>query len=481
MGLSSGDLIDQKYRIVRLLGEGGMGVVYEGENVRIRHRVAIKVLHASVAANQEVVDRFEREAQAAGQIGSEHIVEVLDLGALANGERYMVMEFLDGESLAARIGTRGRMTAAELIPITLQLLDGLGAAHDAGIVHRDLKPENVFLLRSRGGTRDFVKILDFGISKFAAAADNRTGVTRTGSVMGTPTYMSPEHARGLRDIDHRTDLYAVGVMLYECLTGEIPFDGENPNQVLFKVVLDDAPSLSTLLPGLDPTFIKIVEKAMARERDKRFQNAYEFQQALIECALASGISLVPGPASLPDARISLVNITGIPVTLPVPRISDSSAPTLAAAPSATPPEPSPAAVSPPVTDPALPTGRATAGSWAPVVVGSARRVPPPVLAAIGLAVVLLIGMLVALRPSHAEPEAELAAPKEAAREVAPAAEPPAPHVVPSVAPAPSTVASSAPKKKPKLRWVTPPPAAPAAAKPPAKPPSVSGRKIHTEL
>src|SRR5215208_2419489 len=206
MYLGVGELIADKYRIIGLLGEGGMGAVYEGENVRIRHRVAIKVLHAAVAGNREVIDRFEREAEVAGQAGSEHIVEVLDLGALPNGQRFMVMEFLDGESLAMRVDAHGPMTTAELLPSALQLLDGLAAAHDAGIVHRDLKPENVYLLRSRGGTRDFVKILDFGISKFLLAADNRVNATRTGSVMGTPCYMSPEHARGSRDVDLRTDL-----------------------------------------------------------------------------------------------------------------------------------------------------------------------------------------------------------------------------------------------------------------------------------
>ena len=273
MYLGVGERIADKYRIIRLLGEGGMGAVYEGENVRIRHRVAIKVLHAAVANNREVVDRFEREAQVAGQAGSEHIVEVLDMGELPNGQRYTVMEFLDGESLSARVDSAGAMAPSELIPCILQLLDGLGAAHDAGIVHRDLKPENIYLLRSRGGTKDFVKILDFGISKFLLAADNRVNATRTGSVMGTPCYMSPEHARGSRDVDLRTDLYAVGVMLYECLAACRPFDGDNPNEVLFKVVLDDPPKLSELVPELDPRFIAIVEKAMARERDKRFQTA----------------------------------------------------------------------------------------------------------------------------------------------------------------------------------------------------------------
>src|SRR5688572_4085479 len=163
--LSTGDIIDGKYRIVRPLGEGGMGAVYEGENTRIHRRVAIKVLHSNVAEQQEAVQRFEREAQAAGRIGSEHIVEVLDLGTLANGDRYLVMEYLEGDSLSSRIKNKGRITPQELCPVAYQLLEGLAAAHGAGIIHRDLKPDNVYLLKSRAGKPDFVKLLDFGISK----------------------------------------------------------------------------------------------------------------------------------------------------------------------------------------------------------------------------------------------------------------------------------------------------------------------------
>jgi len=149
--LSTGEIIDGKYRTIRLIGEGGMGAVYEAENIRIHRKVAIKVLHAGVAETAEAVQRFEREAQAAGRIGSEHIVEVLDLGNLASGDRYMVMEFMDGDSLSGRIKTKGRLSPTELYPVAHQLLTALDAAHSAGIIHRDLKPDNVYLLRSRGG------------------------------------------------------------------------------------------------------------------------------------------------------------------------------------------------------------------------------------------------------------------------------------------------------------------------------------------
>ncbi len=279
MSLNAGDIIDNKYRIVRLLGEGGMGAVYEGENTRIHRRVAIKVLHAQVASSADAVQRFEREAQAAGRIGSEHIVEVLDLGTLPEGDRYMVMEFMDGSSLADRISERGKLPPQTTAPIVVQLLEGLRAAHDAGIIHRDLKPDNVYLLGSRAGKKDFVKILDFGISKFNTLG-GEFSMTRTGAVMGTPYYMSPEQAKGNRDVDHRADLYAVGVILYEAVAGEVPFNAETFNELLFKIVLENPMPLVEKVPGLDPSFAAIVEKAMAREPAQRYQTANELQEAL---------------------------------------------------------------------------------------------------------------------------------------------------------------------------------------------------------
>ncbi|HVJ19084.1 MAG TPA: protein kinase [Polyangiaceae bacterium] len=300
--LSTGDIIDGKYRIVRLLGEGGMGAVYEGENTRIHRRVAIKVLHSNVAEQQEAVQRFEREAQAAGRIGSDHIVEVLDLGTLANGDRYLVMEYLDGESLSGRIKAKGRITPQELCPIAYQLLDGLASAHGAGIIHRDLKPDNVYLLRSKSG-QDFIKLLDFGISKFnQLSGDSGFSMTRTGAVMGTPYYMAPEQAKGARDMDHRVDLYATGVILYEALTGQVPFNADTFNELLFKIVLEEPKPLEQLVPEIDAGFTAIVNKAMARDPAHRFASAADFQQALSQWAsgygpqLAASLAFNRGPA-----------------------------------------------------------------------------------------------------------------------------------------------------------------------------------------
>jgi serine/threonine protein kinase len=280
----AGQIIDGKYRIVRLLGTGGMGAVFEGENIRIRRRVAIKMLHGSVSSQPDVIARFEREAQAAALVGSEHICEVLDLGMLPDETRYMVMEYLEGETLSGLIERHGRLTPAQSIPIVTQILDGLGAAHAAGIVHRDLKPDNVFILTQKGGVPGFVKILDFGVSKFSQLGGEVMNVTRAGSVVGTPYYMSPEQARGSSAIDQRTDIYAIGVLLYQATTGQVPYQADTFNELLFKIVLEVAPPPQTYVPDLDPAFAAIIQRAMNREPDQRFQTCQQFRDALVERA-----------------------------------------------------------------------------------------------------------------------------------------------------------------------------------------------------
>jgi eukaryotic-like serine/threonine-protein kinase len=318
MSLQIGDRIDGKYEIKRLLGEGGMGAVYEGENTLIHRRVAIKVLHAGVATVEEAVKRFEREAQAAGRIGSDHIVEVLDLGRLSNGDLYMVMEFLKGESLSSRIASRGRLLPREIGAIGMQLLDGLSAAHEAGIIHRDLKPDNVFLIAQSKGRIDFVKILDFGISKFNGLAKDFS-MTRTGSVMGTPYYMAPEQARGAKNLDARLDVYAAGVILFEAATGRVPFDGDTFNELLIKIVTEEAPPVRQLAPDLDPGLADIIDRARQKNPDQRFPSAREFRDALAgwlegaTSAVATGATLPLGAAgpAIPGADTALVGGAGL--------------------------------------------------------------------------------------------------------------------------------------------------------------------------
>jgi serine/threonine-protein kinase len=308
-----GQIIDGKYRITRLLGTGGMGAVFEGENIRIRRKVAIKMLHGSVSSQPEVVARFEREAQAAAMVGSEHICEVLDLGELPDHTRYMVMEYLEGGTLSELIKRNGRLLPYQSIPLLTQILDALGAAHAAGIIHRDLKPDNVFIVPQRGGIQNFVKILDFGVSKFSQLGGEAMNVTRAGAVVGTPYYMSPEQARGSSAIDARTDVYAIGVLLYQATTGQVPYQAETFNELLFKIVLEVAPPPQTYVPDIDPQFAAIIQRAMAREPDQRFQSCMQFKEALLQFHAARAQQpYAPRPQDPMPARTEILDTSKVP-------------------------------------------------------------------------------------------------------------------------------------------------------------------------
>jgi eukaryotic-like serine/threonine-protein kinase len=281
----AGKKIGEKYVVRSVLGEGGMGTVYEAEHLAIGRLVAVKVLHPAQARKRVAVRRFHQEARAAGAIGHPNICEVYDLGTLDDGSPYLVMEKLVGETLADRIGSEGGLPFDEVIDILTQVLSGLVAAHEKGIVHRDIKPENIFLTR-RVGCPPVAKILDFGVSKMVGPAlsvplnengEEEMDLTRPGMVMGTPFYMSPEQARGDRNLDARVDLYACGIILYEALTGRRPFLANNYNQLLMLILSASPKPVREIRPGLPIQFDRVVDKAMSRKREDRYQSAAEFQ------------------------------------------------------------------------------------------------------------------------------------------------------------------------------------------------------------
>jgi serine/threonine-protein kinase len=492
MDVEIGQLLDNKYRIVRLLGEGGMGAVYEGENVRIHHRVAIKVLHPNIAADSGARERFEREAQAAGRIGSEHIVEVFDLGELPSGARYMVMEFLAGEPLSARVASQGRIPPAFLAPLMLQLLDGLGAAHQAGIIHRDLKPENVFLQRAKSG-HDFVKIVDFGVSKFSAlSGGSAMSMTRTGAVVGTPYYMSPEQVKGQKNIDHRSDLYSAGIVLFECVTGQLPFQAETFNELIFKIALEPPLDPEVAVPGLDPEFARIVRKSTAREANDRYQTATEFAQAIADWMQLRNImdpAMQRGASMLGGMPQGLSNSTPLPMHNTGPNL----------------------AITPNPPSPALQKTTASGSVVTPSPSSTTKRSGGAIaaLAAIGAITVIAAGVGVMRARGGTTPQASVAPAAPPPPEAPPAmptavtaaaVTPPAPHAAepataPTLAPAPSadppvadeasahpasaahTANSAGPQVHHPAAVTTAAPASSAAT----SSTTIKGRTIHTEL
>jgi serine/threonine protein kinase len=274
--LVPGTIVGGKLRVVAVIGVGGMGTVYEVEHELTKHRRALKILHAGAPAG--VVERFVREASAAGRIGNPHVAETFDAGRFESGEPYLLMELLDGETLDHRLLRTGPIDPGELADLVHQACDGIQAAHDAGIVHRDLKPENVFITTRDGAP--FVKILDFGISKFDEGRTGALGITEEGSVMGTPYYMSPEQVCASTSIDARTDIYALGVMLYECACGERPYDGSYLGQLAVLIHQGKATPLGVRRPSLGPSFCDVVHRAMAVDRDQRFPTARDLADAL---------------------------------------------------------------------------------------------------------------------------------------------------------------------------------------------------------
>jgi len=271
-----GVVLQDRYSIGRKVGQGGMGAVYEATHLKLEKRVAVKVLLEKYAQKDKIVARLEQEAKLASSIGHKNIIDITDFGTTVDGRTFVVMEFLKGESVGQRISRIGPLDPQRAIHIARQTASALGAAHAKGIIHRDIKPENVFLL-DRDGEKDFVKVVDFGISKsLTGNPDESPRLTQTGMVLGTPLYMSPEQARGDEDLDRRIDIYALGVLLYEMVTGEVPFRGGNYLNILSQVMSVDPPLPSALRKDLDPEIEAVILKAMSKERDERYATMEEF-------------------------------------------------------------------------------------------------------------------------------------------------------------------------------------------------------------
>jgi serine/threonine protein kinase len=267
------------YKITAKLGEGGMGIVYLAEHPVIGKKVALKAIHPELSRNAEVVSRFITEAKSVNQIGHEHIVDIADFGTTNDGEFYFIMEYLQGEPLSERLVREGPLAPARALAIAAQIADALAASHRHGIIHRDLKPENIFFV-NRGGSRDFVKVLDFGLAKLTQNEEKLTHKTRTGSVMGTPYYMAPEQCEGKAEIDHRADVYSLGVLLFEMLTGKVPFGGEGYGEIIVKHITMPPPSVRSIVPELSPALDLIMFRVLAKDRDQRFQTMADLRDAL---------------------------------------------------------------------------------------------------------------------------------------------------------------------------------------------------------
>ena len=268
------------YRVTSLLGEGGMGVVYLAQHPVFGRKVAIKLLHAVLARDQDIVARFFNEARAIHMVAHENIVEILDFGQTPDGQPYFIMEYLSGESLTEAIA-RGPMTPEQVEAIAVQMCRALGAAHAKGIVHRDLKPHNVQLVIKADGALQ-VKILDFGVAKILASPDGASSVkTRTGSLMGTPLYMSPEQCKGAGVLDHRTDIYSLGVILFEMISGRPPFNAEGVGELFAKHMLEDPPQVTDFAPNAPPHMAAAIMKSLAKDPAARFQSMEDYRKAIV--------------------------------------------------------------------------------------------------------------------------------------------------------------------------------------------------------
>jgi serine/threonine-protein kinase len=457
-----GDVLADKYRVERVLGQGGMGVVVLAEHIELRERVAIKFLLDSPGENAELAERFIREARAAVRIKSEHVVRVIDVGRLPTGAPYMVMEYLEGEDLSQRL-LAGRVPIEDAVDYVIQCCEAMHVAHRSGIVHRDLKPANLFLTQRPDGSA-LVKVLDFGISKVKSTDAAQLSLTHTQTMMGSPLYMSPEQMRSSKDVSPAADIWSLGVILHELISGDVPFTGATFPEVLVQVMSEPPPKLRLLRPEVPAELEAVVLRCLEKHPADRYSSVATLAVALTPFASARTLGLQsrmrnnvsrPAPA-VPTAPIQLLQSTQVVVDLPVIAMPEAVAPTA--------PAPAPDAATPlgaPVAASLAREHAKTNTAWAeqsaasaPRGSGSRRRwlAAAGALGAVGFAAALLLrstGAEPAVAPAGAPaagghaPSASDSSVKSAPR-VAPLVEPLAPAVSPVSAAAPTSPAAPAP-------------------------------------
>jgi serine/threonine-protein kinase len=280
--VAPGEVLAGKFKVERVLGAGGMGVVVAARHLELDERVAVKFLLSEAALNGEAAARFVREARAAVKIKSEHVARVIDVGRMDTGAPYMVMEYLEGSDLSARLAA-GPIAIDDAVDYVLQACDAMAEAHALGIVHRDLKPANLFLTQRSDGSA-VVKVLDFGISKVNVPDTADAGLTKTSAVMGSPYYMSPEQMKSSRDVDSRSDVWSLGVILYELVSGRPPFIGDTLPELLSAIMLDTPPKLETLRAEVPAELSAIMEQVLQKDRTKRYQTVGDLASALAAVA-----------------------------------------------------------------------------------------------------------------------------------------------------------------------------------------------------
>jgi serine/threonine-protein kinase len=298
-----GETLAGKYRIERVLGEGGMGLVVQATHLALDQQVAIKFLKDEALEHPEVVERFKREARAAVRVRGPHVARVIDVDQTPDGKPFMVMEYMNGEDLDAVLEKRGALTVEEAATYVLQACDAIAEAHAQKIIHRDIKPANLFLTSSEG-RKPMVKVLDFGISKLQ---EGQGGMTQTAAILGSPYYMSPEQLRASKNVDERADIWSLGVTLYELLTGKRPFQAETLPEIVTHIVLNQPPTVRSIRPDVPEELEAIVLRCMRTKPEERYQNVAELARALAPFAepgsrhIAPGISRMLLGASLPPA------------------------------------------------------------------------------------------------------------------------------------------------------------------------------------